>query len=191
MKIIRGIITVAVLALLAGCSSMRVSSETNMEYDFSRVQSYRWADASTEILDEPGTFVHDRLRQGLDRGLQGHGLLRVESGGDLRAVYFARLAEVEEHVEPRAGDEERLSGGWTLGSGEKKWSYREPQADLVTYTTEVMLLELKLFDAASGEQVWCGTLQTEINRSTPVAEQEVLMLESASRLTDELVLRRR
>ncbi|MEI6891657.1 MAG: DUF4136 domain-containing protein [Pontiella sp.] len=186
MKYATPLCLTALIALLSGCSSMKVTSEKSADFDYSAVQTYQWVPAPQKILDEDGTLLNESLQQALNRELKAHAWKEVltTEPADLQVVYYIKLTEHEEYTGPADNAPSRLTGGFTYNKG--SWGYKDQQPDLNVYTVEVGTVSLLLYNAKTGQKIWTGTLQTRLDRTTPLDQQQKKLHLIARKITDEL-----
>ena len=174
MKYVAPLFLSAAMALLSGCSSMKVSSQKTGDFDFSSVNTYEWVQAPQKILDEDDTYLNEKVHVVLNNELSSRGWnqVMVTDQADLQAVYYIKLAEHEEYTTPFSSDESRATGGFTYDTNKGNWGYNDQAPDLNVYTIEVGTLTLLLYNADTGEKIWTGTLQTRLDRATPLDKQQ-------------------
>jgi hypothetical protein len=176
------------LLILSGCSSLKVSSEKITPYDYKSVNSYEWVSAPKKILAEDDTFFNENVHTALNNELAGRGWKQVMESdkADLQIVYYIKLAEHEEYTAPVNQDETRVTGGFTFDKDKGKWGYNDQDPDLNVYTIEVGTLSLLIYDADTGEKVWTGTLQTRLDRTTPLDKQPELLARIARKIVGKI-----
>ena len=57
---------IAALLLVSGCARMKVSSEIESDYDFSRILTYQWIEPSRDILEQEVAYLNQNLQQALN-----------------------------------------------------------------------------------------------------------------------------
>jgi hypothetical protein len=75
----------------AGCSSVRVASDWDRQYDFSGLHAYSWARTKEGAEDPRLPFLDRRIRQAVDAELAARGYAARESGGDFLVVYHIKV----------------------------------------------------------------------------------------------------
>jgi hypothetical protein len=178
----------AMALLAAGCKSMKTTSERDPAFNFGAVKTFQWVDAPEEILNKADTYINEDIRTALDRQLTDRGLLQVQEEGeaDIQVVYYVKLREEVEYTETANPDERKFSGGFVYDRDSSGWQYAEREPDLNVYTVEIGKLTVLMFDSSTGQRVWRGTLQTEIDRSQPNEKQEERIAEAAKKLMAKL-----
>jgi hypothetical protein len=176
------------ITLLAGCKSMKTDSERDPDFNFRGVKTFHWIDAPEDILNKADTYINEDIREALNRQLTERGLLQIQEEGeaDIHVVYYVKLREEVEYSETADPDARDFSGGFVYDRDTSGWQYAEREPDLNIYTVEIGKLTVLVFDSASGQRVWRGTLQTEIDRSQPKEKQELRIEEAAKKLMAQL-----
>ena len=171
-------------ALLSGCSSMKVSSELTADFNYSTVKSYEWVQAPKKILDEDDTYLNESVQKALNNVLSERGWQQTleTADADLQIVYYIKLVEHEEYTGPADSAESRVTGGFTYDKNKGNWGYKDQEPDLNVYTIEVGTLTLLLYNADSGEKIWTGTLQTRLDRTTPLDQQQRMLRKIAKKI---------
>ena len=180
----------SILALLAlsafatGCSTMKVTSERDKDYDFSKLGTYQWINGPAEILDEEDTYINEDIQQALGAELAKRGLRQVTDvkEANVQVAYYVKLKEGLEYTSTAAQGEREFSGGFVYRRESSSWSYEEREPDLIVYAVEIGTLTVLVYDTATGERVWRGNLQTKIDRSLPEERQQERISAAAEKL---------
>jgi hypothetical protein len=183
------ILTACVILLLPmGCSTMKVTSESTDGYPFDSITTFQWIDAPSEILDEADTYFHTDIQQALNGRLLAMGLRETAktSAPDVQMSYYVKLKEETAYSSHADADAPAFTGGLVYSREGRDWRLRENTPDLNVYTLETGTLFLTMFDAKSGKQVWCGSIQTTFDRSRPEEEQREHIRNIVRKLTDRL-----
>jgi len=185
MKYTTALLLSAVTALLNGCSSMKVTSEAAAAFDYPSGATYQWIQAPQTILEEDDTYLNENVQQALNNALSERGWKQtVETDqADIRIVYYIKLAEQEEYTGPSGADDTRVTGGFTYNKSSKSWGYNDQNPDLNVYTIEIGTLVLLLYDAENGHKIWTGSLETRLDRTTPLDKQPELLRKIARKIT--------
>lgn len=191
MKFISIPVAVAIAVSLAGCARMKVSCESEPTYDFGQIRTYQWIIPPEEIVEQADTYLNQNLQQALNNELASRGWEQVldAGGATVQVMYYVKIREHQEYVESTSRQDGDFAGGLVLKSGE--WRYEEREPDQQVYTVETGILTMTVDDAASGKQVWRGTLQTKIDRSAPIEKQQELFQLAAHKLLEQLPPRRK
>lgn len=174
--------------LLAGCSSLKVRSKQVADFDFSSVQTYEWVQAPKNILNEDNTYLHENVQIALNNQLASRKWTQVMESekADIQIVYYVKLEEHQEYAGSPSQAEPRVTGGFTYNANEGAWGYNEQQSDLNIYSVEVGTLFLVIYDSKTGEKVWNATLETRLDRTTPVEKQKKMLYKIARRITADI-----
>lgn len=170
--------------LLSGCSSINVKTEYTHGYPFNSVKTYAWADAPKETLSLPDTYLNPELPKAIDREMAIKDIAHTEdlSKADVRLSYYVKVKE--EHGYTSAsdhGDGREFSGGLVLGN-DNIISYQQREPDLTHYGWEIGTLNVMIHDAKTGNEIWHGTAQVELNRSETEEKQKELLDKVAEKL---------
>jgi hypothetical protein len=183
MKFITPLTLIAGL-LLCSCSSIKVTSQKKSDYDFKLVKTYQWVPVSKEIQDEDDTYLDENMAAALNNQLVARGWKQVEKAddADIQLIYYIKLREQKEYAGPGPNEENQVQGGVTYSKDSKSWGYKDPASGLTEYTVEIGTLHLLISDADFGDALWTGTLQTRLDRSTPIEKQKELMQKLARKI---------
>jgi hypothetical protein len=183
MKFITPLALIAGL-LLCSCTSTKVRSDKKSDYDFKLVKTYQWVPVSQEIQEEDDTYLNENMATALNNQLTARGWKQVEKSEDpdIQLTYYIKLKEQKEYAGPGPNEEHQVQGGVTYSKDSKSWGYKEPESDLNVYTVEIGTLHLLITDADFGDLLWTGTLETRLDRSTPVEKQKEVMQTIARKL---------
>src|SRR5262245_22907000 len=78
-------------ALAQGCSSVRVATDWDRQFDFSALHTYSWAPSKDSGEAQGLPFLDRRIRQAVDAELAERGFQPHESGGDFLVVYTVKI----------------------------------------------------------------------------------------------------
>lgn len=173
MNILRAALSLAILSLLAGCSSTKVTFEQDLDYDFSKARTFQWIDVPGKILDEDNIFTHPAIQKVVNNELVARELQQVleKENADLQVAYYLKLVEIQEYTAVGNQQESTVTSGFVLKGDDAGWSYKTDESDLNMYISELGTLTLLVYDVASGQQVWKGMLKTEVDRRSPIEKQ--------------------
>lgn len=171
--------------LFTGCASIKVDSETHADYNFESVDSYEWVRAPKKILNEDDTYLNENVQIALNNELAGRGWTQTleTDSADVQVVYYIKLAEHKEYAGSPSQEETRVTGGFTYNTSKGTWGYNDQESDLNVYTIEVGTLTLLFYNADTGEKIWSGTLETRLDRTTPIEKQPELLRKIARKIT--------
>ncbi len=180
--------SIALAAMLAGCSTMKVKTEASATYDFSTVKTYAWVQAPQKILDEDDTYLNEDMQTALGNELAARGWKQADSPdrADLQVVYFIKLREHEEYTTPPESGESQVSSGFTYNRNDRKWGVSDNAPNINVYTVEIGTLSLLIDDAKSSSRLWSGSLQMKLDRSRPIEKQRETLRKVARKLTSRI-----
>jgi hypothetical protein len=184
MKFAAPLFLLTACAVLSGCTKLKVTAEQNAAFDYTTVATYQWTPAADPILQEDDTYLNENIQIALNNQLSGRGWNQVMEAAeaDLQVVYYIKLAEQEEYAGgAMENDNHPVAGGVTFKK-DSSWSYKEAEPDLSVYTIEIGTLYLLIHDAETGEKIWTGTLETRLDRTTPLVQQPELLAKIAKRI---------
>ena len=162
--------------LLSGCNSMRVTSDQQAGYDFSALNTYQWVPAPAETLNKKDTYTNEEIQISINTELKKAGLNEVskKADTDIQIAYYVKLKEEIEYTDLTPQDEPQFSGGLVYNREKKDWKYEERKPDINVYAVEIGTLTVLAYDAITGERIWRGTLQTQLDRSNPEKHQALI-----------------
>lgn len=144
--------------LLASCSSIRVTSDSDSSVDFSQFETYEyfgWAKESDKRLND---LDKKRLEQAFGKELAKRGLKYVESGGDLVISLFIL---VDEKTETQATTTYSGGGGYYGGYYGRGpgwgWGTGYSSTNISEYDYKEGTLVIDVFDADEKRLIWEGT----------------------------------
>lgn len=172
MKRIPFIILIAA-TLLPGCTRMKIASSGDPLYPYGNISTFQWKDASTDILQDEETYLHDDLKQALHCELTARGWTQVleTNAADVQVIYYLNVQAHQTYTEPIAEQEPGVAGGLVYKPSKRVWDYEQRDPDVNIYTVELGTLHLQLFATGTTNRVWNGTLKTKIDRSIPAEKQ--------------------
>lgn len=174
-----------VALVLAGCSSVPVSSDYNVEYSFDQARRYAWLEPRSEGADPriQNDLVDARVRRAVDDQLRARGLSRADAPdqADLLVTY---------HM----GQEEKLDvrtfrshfgyypcwhcygpyWGPSWGYGDDLWVTEYTQGTLV----------IDLIDARSRKLVWHGTAERRMPGFKTPADRDAWVRETVTAILE-------
>lgn len=184
MKIKPAFILLALTILSTACSTMKVTSEHDKNFDFSSIESFQWIAGPADILNEKDTYINEDIQKTLIAEFEKLGLLLIPdaSKADIQTAYYVKLREELEYSDSAIQDDRDFSGGFVYNRNSKNWSYQEREPDLNIYSVEIGTLTVLAYDAKTGQRIWRGTLQTKIDRSQSKKEQQERIQIAAEKL---------
>jgi hypothetical protein len=177
-----------VLFSLAGCTGLKVSSEADPSYAFSRIKTYQWIDAPAEVLEQEDNYLNVELQKCLNNELAARGWKQVLDAEEasIQVAYFVKLKAHQERA-GREPDTDRLyAGGLVYERGSGAVQYRQEWPDEIVYTVETGTLHLQLSEVLNGREIWNGTIETVLNRSNREEERDKLYRRIARELVKQI-----
>jgi hypothetical protein len=168
------LVTVAVVVVLAGCSSFDVSNDWNREVDFSAFKTFTWLERTGE---EPGdqlpSHLDIRLRRVVDDVLTEKGFRRtsVPPEADLLLTYYVSF-EKELRVDTYGGFGAYGYGYWPGYYGVGTTSVR-----VVANGTIVV----DVVDRRTKQLVWTGQIQGVVQNRNPPGDRVEMVAEKLLR----------
>jgi hypothetical protein len=151
------------LVALAGCATVRVSSDYEHTRDFSAYKSYGWLAAKPvptglPTLDTP--MVQERIRKGVDAELTGKGFAQVAESPDFWVKY---QLTAEKKVDVHTDDDAFMYGatGFEIGV---------PVTRVSQYDEGTLIIDV--FDAKEKKLVWRGIGQGRLRGESAQSDPE-------------------
>ena len=151
MKKFNAVVVLFAVLLLAGCSTISVVSDYDREFDFSKLETYRWPEKdegirkSDVLVNNP--LMYKRVQSAVDKRLQARGY-RLEKGkkADFIVHAHAGVKRVRSYY-PRVG----------IGFGYRYWPWWGPYGGYTYVSTyEEGSLVLDIISAGDKELAWRG-----------------------------------
>jgi len=169
-KALRISLMAAALVAGSGCSSISVQTNYDPGADFAKYKTYSWLE--TQQISSP--FVRAHIEAAVDKQLQAKGLLRTDTGADLKVAVHTRFSkEVKLSVYSITWGYGWVWGPAYYGSGDRT-------ANMQVLEVPVGTLIVDLVDASRNELSWRGTATSELH-SEDSAEKEHDVLDEAVR----------
>lgn len=148
---------VVLIAALGGCSTMRVTSDTDPSAKFTGYKSYNWMAEAPKKTGDPridgNSILASRIRSAVERQLAAKGYEKRSSGTpDFLVGYHASL---EKKTSVRMlNDHYRYGPGWG-------WRYRGPQTYVYDYDEGTLILDI--VDPKTRKLLWRGSATDVVN----------------------------
>ena len=159
-------------ALALSAQAQKPAIQWNNSYDFAGVDTFAWQLTPETSLEGRNPFMHSLIKNTLEAELSTSGLTQVDSNPD---VYVNYHASTETETQLRTN-----SYGYSYGTyGMGGWGYYGMAAGPVSTTTRVVEYErgtlvVDIWDAATKELVWRGTVSDTLPDSPQKAEKLVV-----------------
>jgi hypothetical protein len=138
------------LALLAGCSGIKVSIDYNRDWDFNSYRTYDWVADSPPVLRDPlidTTMLERRVKNAVDRELNIKGYRKSKDSPDFWVAY---------HVATQ-NQVDVSTCGYHYPTSPHCWG---SEVETYSYTKGTLLLDI--IDSESEELVWRGSAESAI-----------------------------
>lgn len=155
------------LTALCACSTLRVNSDYDPDFDFSGFRTWSWLTGPQAGTVDPrvaNALVEERIRSALEKHMAARGFERIASGTpDFRVGYHAAI---EDKVDVRTVNRAYGYGpAWGAGRGRLATD---------TYVREYAegTLILDFVDSQTNRLVWRGSAQAEVYAYTTPEQRE-------------------
>jgi len=160
MRLSRSLIPLLLVLSVGGCSTLKVNSDYDPEYDFSTFKTYRWARANERNPEDvlvKNPLIQRRLAQSLDKVMKEKGLKIVERGdADLVVVMHAGTKErVRVQQDTYAAPAPVYRGPYYRGWYDPFWGPYGGTTSVSYYTEGTLVIDLVSWK--DKELVWRGT----------------------------------
>lgn len=156
--------------LLFNCSSVKVTSDSEKNADFSQYKTYSflgWQNDSDKVMND---FDKKRMRDAFRDDFQKRNLKFVEKGGDMSVSLFivvSKETSVTAYTNHYGGGGygryRRYGGGW---GGSSTTSYSEND-----YLKGTIVMDV--FDEQSGDQIWQGVAAGTVQEKPEKREKSI------------------
>ena len=156
--------------LILGCSSIKVTSDSEKTTDFSQYKTYSflgWQNDSDKVMNE---FDKKRMRDAFKSEFQKRELKFVESGGDMAISLFI---VVNQKKTVTAYSNHYGYGGYGRYS---RYGYGWGGSSSTTYSENDYLkgtLVMDAFDEKSGDQIWQGVASKTVEEKPEKREKSI------------------
>jgi len=148
--------------MVAGSLSTAFADEVKTDYDhgaaFSSFHTYSWGKVTSK-----NPFFVDRIKQAVDKDLQGKGWQVTPSGGDV-TIFATDNIHNEQELETMY---DGMGGGWGGGWGWGGWGGMGGMGDATTTTVNEKTgrLVVDMFAASSKKLLWRGSATGDISNN--------------------------
>ena len=159
-------------ALTLSAQAQKPQIQWNNNYDFDAVQTFAWQDTPETSLEERNPFMHSLIKNTIEAELATSGLTEVDADPDIWVNYHASTTT---DVQLRTDSYGYSFGGYGMAG----WGYYGMAAGPVSSTTRAIeytkgTLVIDIWDAASKELVWRGTVSDTLPDNVQKAEKLVV-----------------
>lgn len=143
--------------LLAGCSSVKVSSDYDNKIDFAQFKTYRFTEEAMAL--PVNDLVRKRITNSITNALQSKGLTPATGTPDLLVDLATQTREEEQTTATSASISGFYGRRWVFGTGLSSTQYHTTK-----YTVGTLIISL--VDAGKKELVWEGRGSSTITEKT-------------------------
>jgi len=160
------IVPLALVALLAGCTSLHVSTDFSHSTNFSNYHTYSWLKVSAG-----NSLWADRVRRDVDAKLASKGWMEVPSGGQAEVTAFGATRE-QPTLETFYSGFGPGFGGWYWGGF---WGpgFTEGYSTTQVVNTPIGTLVVDIFDRGNKHLIWRGVAQQALSGSPEKNEHKL------------------
>lgn len=154
MKIYKSLFACALLGLVVGCSSIKVSQDYDQSTDFSGLNTYEWKmedkpDSGDIRVDNP--LLHRRIRAAINETLRNRGYRKISAGEGAPDFSVSYKYQIRSKLE---SDDVGVGVGFGFGSYRSFGGIGVESGSYVSeYDQSILAIELK---DADGNLLWCG-----------------------------------
>jgi hypothetical protein len=165
----------AFILLMAGCSTVQVSSDYDRSVDFTQYKTYSyygWAHNSDKLLNQ---MDKDRIEKAFASEFNRRGLTYVKDGGDLVvALYIVTEDKQQTTATTTSFGGGPYYGGYYYGYGPGwGWGGGMSSTSINTYNYTVGTLICDVFDAKEKKLIWEGIGQKTIDENPANREESI------------------
>ncbi len=188
MKFMSLVLFTVAVAALTGCTRIKVSSECDPAYRFSRIETYQWIEAPDATIAQNATSLDPDLQKALNNELAAQGWTQVldPANATVQIASYLKLATHQEAAGRIPDSESEFSGGLVFERNKREWTYEQRDPDQVAYTTETGTLHIMMNDTETGKSIWHASAQATIDRSLTPEKQDELLRRIAHTLFEKL-----
>ncbi len=171
---------------LAGCSSLRTHYDYDREADFTRLETFGWAEPSTSRGSDGSNAMHDndlverRIRRSVEAQLTARGFVKSDSTPDFRV---ASHCKVDERLEVR-------DWSYAYGIHGGRYGYGVPIRDTEIREYDEGTLVLDVIEESTGHLIWRGTATRVLDKSPTPEESEAAIDEAVKAMLENFPPRR-
>jgi hypothetical protein len=157
-KILSTLAAAVFLTVASSAFAGDVKTDYNHEANFDNIHTYAWGEMKTA-----NPFYADRIKQEVDKDLQGRGWQLVQSGADVTIFAVGSIHNQQELETYYNG----FGGGWGGGWGWRGWGPGGWGDTTTTVTNQkVGMLVVDMFNGNSKELMWRGSSDEDISKNT-------------------------
>ena len=164
MKLFRSLVLIGLIALAAGCTTIKVASDFDPEADFSKLHSYAIHAAPADAVTDPrvdNSLLDERIRAALDTELSAKGFQKLRGGSPDFLVSFHVGVQSKLDVTTLNRSYPYYGGYYGAWGGYSETMVRE-------YEQGTLIIDV--IDPSTGNLIWRGSAQSEVkDLKTPEA----------------------
>ena len=164
MKLFRSFVLIGLIALAAGCTTIKVASDFDPQANFSALHTYQFHLAPADDPADPrvqNSLLDERIRAAVDTELSTKGFQKLRSGSPDFLVSFHVGVESKLDVTTLNRSYPYYGGYYGAWGGYSETMVRE-------YEQGTLMIDV--IDPASGSLIWRGSAQSEVkDLKTPEA----------------------
>ncbi len=154
-----------VVALAAGCSSMKINNDYDQQADFSSFKTYSWYETDSD-LKENYPLAHQRLVQAVDTQMAAKGFSKVVTNPDAYVTYHT-----DDNQQVRIDSTSFGYGygpGWRWGGGVGMGS---TTSTVRSYTVGTLIVDI--WDARQKRLAWRGIASDTVSDNPGSNEKKI------------------
>lgn len=164
--------------VLAGCSTLEISSDFDPKADFTSLKTYDWLDEPQKPTGDPridgNTLLEKRIHEAVETALAARGFKKVTRDPDFLVAYHVSL-DKRQSVQT-LNSHYGYAPGWGYGYGASyRPGYWAGAPETYVYEYEEGTLILDIVNPKNKELMWRGSATDEVSfKSTPEKDQTEL-----------------
>lgn len=183
----RRFLAIALLAGVAGCSTMEIRYDYDPKANFAGLKTYAWLEKPQKPTGDPridgNTILENRIHEAVDSVLAARGFTKVTSNADFLVAYHVSL-DRRRSVQTL----NRYYGygpGWGYGYGAAYWpGYWAGARETYVYEYEEGTLILDIVNPESKELMWRGSAQDEVSFTSTPEKNQAQLNEAAQKMLE-------
>ena len=181
------ILSLLLVALLTGCSTMEVSFDSDPKADFTGLKTYAWLKEPQKPTGDPridgNTILENRIHAAVDAELAARGFRKVTSDPDFLVAYHVSL-DKRRSVQT-LNNYYGYGPGWGYGYGSAyRPGYWAGAPETYVYEYEEGTLILDVVNPENKELMWRGSAQDEVHFKSSPEKEEKQLKEAVQRMLE-------
>lgn len=158
-----------VMLILAGCTTLRVSTDYDPEADFSRLSTYDWMPAPVIKTGDPevtyNSLIESRIQGSVNEILQARGYRQGTESPDFFLAYHVNIDKKESVT--YINDLYGYGRGWGYSGG---WTYPRTEVMVTEYKQGTLILDI--VQASNKQLIWRGVATDDVYVEDTPEEKE-------------------